>query len=80
MFRKFQEDEFKLGIKTGRITREIWDKQQKIRREIQQEIQKLNAQRKLFLAEKSKETNKDDLENAILKAIKSQAARKNYRW
>ena len=44
MFRKFQEDEFKLGIKTGRITREMWDKQQKIReKEIEKYLSRLNS-------------------------------------
>ena len=37
MFRKFQEDEFILGLKTGRITREMWDKEQKVRKELLQE-------------------------------------------
>ena len=44
MFRKFQEDEFKLGIKTGLITREMWDKQQKIReKEIEEYFSRLNS-------------------------------------
>ena len=31
MFRDFQKEEFMLGIRTGRITREMWDKETKIR-------------------------------------------------
>ena len=37
MFRKFQKDEFELGVKTGRITREMWDEEQKVQQKLLQE-------------------------------------------
>ena len=38
MFRKFQKDEFELGVKTGRITREMWDKEMRIREKMMEEF------------------------------------------
>lgn len=46
---------------------------------IQSEIQELNKKRKAYIAEKGNE-EKGELENALLRAIKTQAARKNYKW
>ncbi|MEM6686460.1 MAG: hypothetical protein AAF617_11810 [Bacteroidota bacterium] len=53
---------------------------QKERKEIQQKIRELNEKRRQYIADKSKEKGKDDLESAMIKAIKTQAARKNYTW
>ena len=38
MFRDFQKEEFMLGIRTGRITREMWDKETKIREKMMEEF------------------------------------------
>ncbi|MBU2974285.1 vWA domain-containing protein [Zobellia sp. B3R18] len=50
------------------------------RSKIQNEIQELNAKREKFIAEQQKEGEKGELENAMLEAIKKQAAKKNYKW
>ncbi len=51
------------------------------RQSIQEEIQKLNAKRKVFVAEQKKLNNDiNGLENAMINAIKKQAAKKNYKW
>lgn len=66
----------------GKSTTEIEayvTKQKEIRDEIQAEIQKLNEKRRLFIAEKKKETS-NGLENAMVTALKKQAAKKNYQW
>ncbi|WP_046755132.1 VWA domain-containing protein [Kordia jejudonensis] len=56
-------------------------KQRDNRKKIQQEIRKLDAQRKSFISNLRKtDATKSDLESAIIKAIKTQAARKNYVW
>jgi hypothetical protein len=56
------------------------EKQQLERKKIQKKIRELDAKRKQFIAEKNKKEGKDDLESAMIKAIKTQAARKNYTW
>lgn len=51
------------------------------RQSIQEEINKLNAKRKVFVAEQKKLNNDiNGLENAMINAIKKQAAAKNYKW
>ncbi|MCK0145964.1 VWA domain-containing protein [Arenibacter sp. F26102] len=47
---------------------------------IQKEIQELNSKRETYIAEQQKDNEKGELENAMLTAIKKQAAKKNYRW
>ncbi|GMN11976.1 hypothetical protein MTsPCn9_32780 [Croceitalea sp. MTPC9] len=49
------------------------------RQKVQKEIQELNAKRKAYIAKNQKE-EKGELENALLTAIKNQAAKKNYKW
>ncbi|TAI47015.1 vWA domain-containing protein [Flagellimonas allohymeniacidonis] len=49
------------------------------RQRIQKEIQELNAKREAYIAENKKE-EEGELENALLSAIKNQAAKKNYKW
>ncbi len=49
------------------------------RKDIKEEIQELNKKRRAFIAGQQKE-NSNGLENAIIKAIKSQAQKKNYKW
>lgn len=46
---------------------------------IQKEIQELNKKREAYIAKNQKE-EKGELENALLTAIKNQAAKKNYKW
>lgn len=55
-------------------------KQQEERKKIQKEIRELDTQRKLYIAKQSSNESKTDLESAMIKAIKTQAARKNYVW
>lgn len=53
----------------------------KERAEIQQKIQELSKKRRSYIAKKQKKnTAKDDLNNAMIKAIKKQAKLKNYTW
>ena len=52
----------------------------KERSDIQKEIQDLNNKREAYIASKKKDTEKGELENAMLTAIQKQAAKKNYRW
>ena len=52
----------------------------KERSDIQKEIQELNIKREAFIASQEKNGEKGELENAMLSAIKKQAAKKNYRW
>lgn len=49
------------------------------RQRIQSEIQSLNAKREAFIADQ-KNSEKGELENAVLKVIEKQGARKNIRW
>lgn len=55
-------------------------KQQEERKTIQRKIRELDAKRKIHIATKTKKTSGTDLESAMIKAIKTQAARKNYVW
>ncbi|MFK7747325.1 MAG: hypothetical protein AB8B65_02935, partial [Kordia sp.] len=55
-------------------------KRQTERKDIQRKIRELDSKRKDFISQKSKKEGKDDLESAMIKAIKTQAARKNYTW
>lgn len=49
------------------------------REAIQNEIKKLNEQRRKYISENSKNTD-NGLENAMVQAIKKQAEKKNYTW
>lgn len=49
------------------------------RQEIQNQINELNAKREVYIASQQNEEN-GELENAMISAIKKQAAKKNYRW
>jgi len=61
---------------------EIYVKEKsKEREEIQQKIQNLNTKRKKYVAEKqSTKAKNNELESALINAIKKQAQRKNYSW
>lgn len=50
------------------------------RNKIQKEIQELNKKREAYIAKNKTEENNGELENAMLKAIKSQASAKNFKW
>ncbi|SEL51180.1 von Willebrand factor type A domain-containing protein [Maribacter orientalis] len=50
------------------------------REEIQKEIKKYNSKRLTYITENQKNNNSGELENAMIQAIKKQAASKNYRW
>ena len=55
----------------------------KKRAEIQKKIQKLNARRKKYIAEKQKEwakSGEDTLDAAMIKSIRSQAVKKNFQF
>ena len=49
------------------------------RTKIQKEIKEVNAKREAYIAQQQKE-QKGELENAMVQAIKKQAAKKNYTW
>ena len=49
------------------------------RQQIQSEIQIMNAKREAFIADQ-KQNEKGELENAVLKVIEKQGARKNIKW
>ncbi len=49
------------------------------RTRIQKEIQEANSKREAYIA-KNQKAEKGELENAMIKAIKQQAAKKNYSW
>ncbi len=53
----------------------------KEREKIQQKIQELNKKRKTYVAQqKQQKTKKNELESALINAIKKQAKKKNYVW
>jgi hypothetical protein len=56
------------------------DGKKKERNDIQKEIQELNNKREAYIASQAKNSEKGELENAMLTAIKKQAAKRNYRW
>ena len=59
---------------------EAYLEKKKVEREkIQKKIQELNSKREEYIAESNK-AEKGELENALLRAIKKQAADKNYSW
>lgn len=66
----------------GKTTKEIKayiENQRKERINIQQEISKLNSKRKKYI-QKNQVNETNALENAMLKAIKKQAEKKNFSW
>ncbi len=67
------------GKTTTEITAYIEGKKSE-RTEIQNEIQKLNSKRDAYIAANQKEDATGELENAMLKAIEKQAAKKAYKW
>ena len=55
------------------------ESKRKDRETIQNQIQELNAKRKVYVSKQQK-NDKNSLENAMIKAIKTQAQNKNYKW
>ena len=66
------------GKSTEEIKQFVADKKAE-RAKIQKEIQELNSKREVYIAEQQHQ-EKGELENAMIKAIKKQAERKNYNW
>lgn len=66
------------GKSTSEIKAYVAKKKAK-RLEIQNEIQKLNEKRRVYIAENKKETG-TNLESAMIEALKKQARKKNYTW
>ncbi|MBC31944.1 MAG: hypothetical protein CMH48_14015 [Muricauda sp.] len=78
---KLEKDELPEELK-GKSSREIekFIESKKVERaRIQKEIQELNAKREAYMAKHQKE-EAGELENAMITAIKAQAAKKNYSW
>ena len=65
--------------KTDKEIKAYVDSKSKERKEIQNKIQELNAKRKAHIAKNKNEKAGNGLENAMVKAIKTQAKKKNYR-
>ncbi|WP_299098785.1 VWA domain-containing protein [uncultured Winogradskyella sp.] len=55
------------------------EKKAKAREKLQDEIEALNVKRRNYVA-KQKTTSTNNLENAMLEALKTQAEKKNYKW
>ncbi|WP_299106974.1 VWA domain-containing protein [uncultured Winogradskyella sp.] len=55
------------------------EKKAKTREKLQNEIEALNIKRRNYVAKQNTD-NTNSLENAMLKALKSQAEKKNYKW
>ena len=86
-----EEDEFDVSaIKKEALPKALRDKskaeltsfigkKKSERKRIQKEIQELNAKREIYIS-KHAQQEKGELENAMLNAIKRQAARKSFKW
>ncbi len=86
-----EDDEFDLSaIKKEELPKALRDKskaelttfigeKKAERTRIQKEIQQLNAKREIYISEHAQQ-EKGELENAMLNAIKRQAAGKNFKW
>lgn len=67
------------GKSTSQIKSYVQEKAAK-RAQIKKQIQELNKKRNEYIAKEKKNVSSNDLESAMIKAIKKQAAKKNYRW
>nr|WP_239524854.1 VWA domain-containing protein [Leptobacterium flavescens] len=67
------------GKSTAQIKAYVQQKAGK-RASIQQQIQELNKKRNQYIAKEKKNKDSNSLESAMIKAIKKQAEKKNYRW
>lgn len=68
-----------IGKSESDIKRYIVEKKSE-RESIQNKINALNVKREAYILKQQKEGGKGELENAMLTAIKKQAAKKNYTW
>lgn len=68
-----------LQDKSKKEIKEFLAAKQVERTKIQKKIQEVNAKREAYIAEQQNE-QRGELENAMVKAIKKQAERKNYTW
>lgn len=78
---KLKDDDLPENLK-GKTTAEIKryvEKQKAERNRVQQEISKLNQQRRAYIASQKK-TSSNGLESAMIEALKKQAQKKNYTW
>lgn len=66
------------GKSTAQIKAYVAKKSEE-REKIQQEVQNLNDKRRVYILQQQKEDD-NGLENAMIKAIKTQAKKKNYSW
>ena len=76
-----QQDELPQELK-GKTKAEIQtfiESKRKDCKTIQNQIQELNAKRKVYVSKQQK-NDKNNLENAMMNAIKTQAQNKNYKW
>ncbi len=70
-----------LQHKSAKEIQKYVDKQAKKRKKIQSEIKELDKKRRKYITEnQQKNSKKNELESVLIKAIKKQAARKNYNW
>lgn len=70
-----------LQTKSSKEIKKYVDAKRKERVDIQNKIQELNKKRKQYVAKKQKEnSNKNELESVMIKAIKKQARMKKYSW
>ena len=78
---EIKEDDLpkELRGKSEKEMKEYIESKKAERQKIQKEIQELNAKREAYIAKNQKQ-EKGELENALLNAIKNQAAKKNYTW
>nr|WP_298994322.1 VWA domain-containing protein [uncultured Allomuricauda sp.] len=65
--------------KSEKEMKEYIENKKEERKRIQKEIQDLNVKREAYIAKNQKQ-EKGELENALLKAIRNQAAKKDYTW
>ncbi|MEM0519285.1 vWA domain-containing protein [Aequorivita flava] len=80
-FKQLKKDDLPQELK-GKTTTQIkkyLEAKRNERAAIQSEIKALNEQRRKYLAENTKEAP-NELENAMIQAIKKQAEKKNYTW
>ncbi|PRX57752.1 vWA domain-containing protein [Flagellimonas meridianipacifica] len=78
---EIQEEDLpkELRGKSEKEMKEYIQSKKEERKRIQKEIQDLNVKREAYIAKNQKQ-EKGELENALLNAIKNQAAKKNYTW
>ncbi|WP_458627799.1 vWA domain-containing protein [Winogradskyella sp. PC D3.3] len=78
---EIKDSELPIELK-GKSTSEIKayvEEKAKARKKLQDEIASLNLNRRNYIANKAKASN-NGLESAMIKALKSQAEQKNYKW